>query len=206
MAESAVFELYRRYMLVISDIIAISNGQAPSGELSGIIETLPIETQKPLCTYQEKKKLAIQESIATIDALFIDGFLFFDDIQKYTIRCAIELGKEVFIISKQFSDGSGAFIVDETINNLAKEIGCKVTVALSENEFTDDSTALGFAKRHYPNIFVHGQALPTLDDGTIRFIRPFINRDSELRYSDLFFTISFGAIRRIESCFYKESF
>lgn len=182
LAESAVFELYRRYMLVISDIIAISNGQAPSGELPGIIEALPIETQKPLCTYQEKKKLAIQESIATIDALFIDGFLFFDDIQKYTIRCAIELGKEVFIISKQFSDGSGAFIVDETINNLANEIGCKITVALSEKESTDDSTALGFAKRHYPNIFVHGQALPTLDDGTIRFIRPFINRDSELRY------------------------
>lgn len=182
LAESAVFELYRRYMLVISDIIAISNGQAPSGELPGIIEALPIETQKPLCTYQEKKKLAIQESIATIDALFIDGFLFFDDIQKYTIRCAIELGKEVFIISKQFSDGSGAFIVDETINNLANEIGCKVTAALSEKESTDDSTALGFAKRHYPNIFVHGQALPPLDDGTIRFIRPFINRDSELRY------------------------
>ena len=182
LAESAVFELYRRYMLVISDIIAISKGQAPSGELPGIIEALPIETQKPLCTYQEKKKLAIQESIATIDALFIDGFLFFDDIQKYTIRCAIELGKEVFIISKQFSDGSGAFIVDETINNLANEIGCKVTVALSEKESTDDSTALGFAKKAYPNIFGHGQVLPTLEDGTIRFIRPFINRDSELRY------------------------
>lgn len=181
-AESDILELYRRYMLVINDIIAISNGQTPSGEVTNIVGSLTIDTQKPLHTYQEKKKSVIQESIAAVDALFIDGFLFFDDIQKYTIKCAVESGKEVFIISKQFSDGSGAFIVEETINNLANELGCKVNVVLSKNESTDENTALGFAKRAYPNIFGHPQNMSSLEDNSIRFIEPFINRDSELKY------------------------
>lgn len=181
-AESNIFELYRRYTIIIDDIIAISNGQTPSGELQGVLEVLPISVEKPLFTYQDKKKIAIRESINAIDTLFIDGFLFIDEIQKYTIKCAIETGKEVFIISKQFSDGSGAFIVEDVIKNLANEIGCKVNVALSGKESKNDSTALGFAKKTYPNIFGNNQAPTTLNDGSIRFIKPFINRDSELRF------------------------
>ena len=181
-AESNIFELYRRYVLAIDDIIAISNGETPSGELSSILDSLPISVDKPLHTYQDNKKIAILKNIEAIDALFVDGFLFFDEVQKYTIKCAIETGKEVFIISKQFSDGSGAFIVEDTIKNLANEIGCKVIVALSENESFNDTTALGFAKKAYPNIFGCNQTSVSLDDGSIRFIKPFINRDTELRF------------------------
>src|SRR5699024_11085940 len=65
-AESDILELYRRYMLVINDIIAISNGQTPSGEVTNIVGSLTIDTQKPLHTYQEKKKSVIQESIAAV--------------------------------------------------------------------------------------------------------------------------------------------
>lgn len=180
--ESAIFELYRRYLCLIEDIIAVSNHKTPSGNLQSIIDTLPINTNKPIYSYQEKKKAAIKESISAIDALFIDGFLFFDDIQKYTVKSAVEAGKSVFIISKQFSDGSGAFIVNETINNLANEIGCKVNVVLSETEPESKNTALGFAKIAYPNIVVHAGRVPSLNDGSIRFIEPFVNRDSELRY------------------------
>ncbi len=181
-AESSIFELYRRYIVVIEDIIAISNNKTPSGESSCVLKSLPINTEKPLYTYQDKKKAAIQESMAAIDALFIDGFLFLDDVQKYTIKCAIESEKEVFIISKQFSDGSGAFILEETIKNLANEIGCKVNIVLSETESTDENTALGYARKAYPNIFGHSNKMLSLNDGSLRFIEPFINRDSELKY------------------------
>ena len=181
-AESVIFELYRRYLFVLRDIVAISNGQSSSGEIDGVLDTLPITVDKPLDTYQAKKKIAIQESISTVDALFFDGFLFFDDVQKHVIRCALESNKEVFVISKQFSDGSGAFIVEETIKNLANEIGCKVKVVLSEYKLKNENTALGFARAAYPNIFGQDKELPTLEDGSIRFIAPFINRDAELRF------------------------
>ena len=181
-AESKIFELYRRYMLVVNDIIAMSNGRATSGEVDGIIKALPINTDKPLHAYQEKKKIAIQESISAVDALFFDGFLFFDDIQKYVIKHAIESKKEVFVISKQFSDGSGAFIVEDAIKSLANEIGCKVNVVLSEHKLSGKNTALGFARATYPSVFGQQLEMPAFEDGSIRFIEPFINRDVELRF------------------------
>lgn len=58
----------------------------------------------------------------------------------------------------------------------------RVNVVLSKNESTDENTALGFAKRAYPNIFGHPQNMSSLEDNSIRFIEPFINRDSELKY------------------------
>ena len=45
-AESTLFELYRRYLQIIEDIIDISNGKVPSNETTRIIESLLISKRQ----------------------------------------------------------------------------------------------------------------------------------------------------------------
>lgn len=177
--EKTIFDLYRRYRTAVNDVINGADGADDELRFS-LIE----KPENEFNTFAAKQKDTIKEIIQKSDAVFFDGFLFFDEPQCFAIRTALECGKPVYIVSKQFADGTGKFILEDAL----KSVPCGL-----ENEYEmiecapageKTSRAIDIAKKHYPEIFIGSEERKTvnLSDGSIRFISPFVNREEELRY------------------------
>ena len=129
-------------------------------------------------SFLECKKELIQTIIKSNDAVFFDGFLFFDDVQSFVIKTALDNNIPVFITTKVFDENLGGFIVKNVIDKFSENvriIDCK-TADLKVK------TALDLAKTIYPKIDFSLSNGSNIKDGSIRFISPFVNRDEELRY------------------------
>ena len=147
-------------------------------KIDSLLESVNLDNKTEIKIFSECKKQMINTFVSNTDAVFMDGFLFFDEIQTYIITCALNLGKPVYIVSKQFSDGTGEFILKDSL----RRFKALSEVCYKDSAVFEPKSALDFAKSVYPDVKKAKPSSSFLDDGSIRFIEPFINRDEELRY------------------------
>lgn len=176
--EMTIFDIYRHYRAAINSIIGTEESTDNEIEFS-----LLSEPNDEFNTFAAKQKEYINKIIMESDALFLDGFLFFDDLQSYIIKSALEQEKTVYIVSKQFADGMGRFILEDALKPFLEAFEGDLDYLVVEQNDKSLDTALDIAKKHYPNIFIddYNKAVD-LSDGSIRLVSPFVNREEELRY------------------------
>lgn len=176
--EATIFEIYRQYCAIIDKVLVNDIGNI------NLDIALVEENKTEINTFAVKQKECIDKRILECEALVLDGFLFFDDMQKYLLQTAIRFDKAVYIVSKQFYDGVGEFILSDALNGVLEPLGASYEHIKLCDEAYDAENALNLAKKAYPNIFVPAEQRRniTLSDGSIRFIAPFVNREEELRW------------------------
>lgn len=178
--EVDVFSIYSLFAKTIASVVtAVSSGKL-NDESKAILgkDFIKLSKAKIIDTFGNKQKDAIKTSLTKINAIFFDGFLFFDELQKYILKTAIELNKPVFILSKQFEDGTGLFLLEESLKNIESE---KEHINFA-SEPSVPISALDIMKAAYP---IMGETVYTpeqINDGSIRFISPFLSREEEIRY------------------------
>lgn len=144
-----IFDIYRHYRAAINSIIGTEESTDNEIEFS-----LLSEPNDEFNTFAAKQKEYINKIIMESDALFLDGFLFFDDLQSYIIKSALEQEKTVYIVSKQFADGMGRFILEDALKPFLEAFEGDLDYLVVEQNDKSLDTALDIAKKHYPNIFI----------------------------------------------------
>ena len=95
-----------------------------------------LELSGGITTIQDRLKKEIDNRVSEIDKLFLDGFLFFDDMQKYLLKSAVEQGKEVFIVAKySISDRTNSFLLEDNYLRLGQELGQEIEIPYYEEDF-----------------------------------------------------------------------
>ena len=186
--EKDIFGIYALFQDVVAKMIAsIACGERDAQLTTILGENFLKNTEiKSIKIFSDKQKEILIDLISKEDVLFFDGFLFFNEIQRFILSAAIELGKSLCFISKQFTDKMGDFIFERNIKEIADMMSTKVKaikVPNEENLIVGD-TAINYAKIAFPlNISdTPPNADELISDGTIKFIQPFISREEELRY------------------------
>lgn len=184
--ESDLFAIYSLFQATITKMIAFISCGTNDELLIEILgdNFLKSTKQKPIKSFTDKQKELITEEIKSIDALFFDGFLFFDEMQRFILTTAVSQDKSLYFISKQFTDNSGAFLFEKTIKEIADRLGTEIQTIDLPYEKKSTGTALSYIKSTFP-ISVSKppkNAKKLIKDGSVKFMRPFISREEELRY------------------------
>lgn len=184
-ADADFFEIYIIFKKTLTDVIS----SLRSGELNKCSREILGEDfmtsgkNKDVDIYIKRLKQSISAVMPEVDAVFIDGFLFFDDTQEYLITAAVNQGKPVYFITRQFADTTGEFIYRDVFESLADKLGIGIETVFTNRHEPELKTALDAAKVYYPPLPGRKQMPDAqLSDRSVRFISPFINREEELRY------------------------
>lgn len=187
--ESSIFKLYNAFITLLNDIIPDFNYYKDKEDhLSKLAKQILIELdiQDRLQPIQNKLKLEIYEQISKVDKLLIDGFLFFNDIQKFVIQAAVNQGKQVIIVAKySISDSSNSFLLEDNYLKLAEELGQKIVIPYNDEDIDfKTETALNYLQMKYPEIDMRigSDIRKSFHDSSIKIINSFSNRDDELIY------------------------
>lgn len=182
--ETDIFKIYAVFCEVLFALLEKLMPENISDLANTILENCHIRTNgQVVSTYLDEQKRSISEHISGLSALFFDGFLFFDEMQRYILLEADKLNKPIYILSKQFSDASGNFIYEAGLKTIVDEHGKSIERISFQSPKVNKETALCYVKEHFP--YEKATTQPNsdiLDDKSIRVIEPFIDRESELRY------------------------
>ena len=139
---------------------------------------------KLISLFYDKQKEIIDNFISKTNALVFDGFLFFNEMQNFILSAALRQNKSVYFISKQFTDDTGNFMFERSINEIAKKMSVEIKTIKIPAEKTIKHSALDYIRSMFPLSVgdIPPNAKELISDGTIQFIRPFISREGELRY------------------------
>lgn len=184
-SDAAFFEIYITFKEVLHDVIsALKTGRLRKRSKEILGESFMKSVRnKNVDIYINRLKQNISAAMLEVDAVFIDGFLFFNDMQEYLITAAVKQNKSVYFITKQFSDATGEFIYHDVFENLANKLSTEIELVFSNKYQPELKTALDTVRAYYPPLPNKKQVSDgELSDGSIRFISPFINREEELRY------------------------
>lgn len=185
--ERIIFDLYNSFRKTLHDVVkGIREGNLEKQDIDpSILKLFKSNIRMEIDLYLNKVKAQIDHTIRGAEAVFMDGFLFFDDLQKYVIASAIESGKRVNLVAKySVSDRTNSFLFEDNYLQLSKELGHEISLpVVDEEEYTDDS-ALDFFKVKYPHFAprVSVSEKDKLKDDSIIIVKPFPNRDKELQY------------------------
>ena len=131
-----------------------------------------------LDTINNRIKTAVRKCIAEVDVLILDGFLFFDDMQRYMIEQAVKLKKDVYLTAK--NSDIGGYMFNYVYPSLFADLKQEYIPPSYIPYPSSGETALHYVKQHY--LHEPQTALPHLQDGSISFIQPFPNRELEWQY------------------------
>lgn len=186
MVENDIFSIYALYKAVVDKLIAFISCGKNDDLLKSILGENILKNTKtmPIKTFSEKQKDIITGIILKADILICDGFLFFNEIQRFILSAAIKEKKSVYFISKQFTNNTGAFFFERSIKGIAEKLSVQVDVINLPSETEKNKTALDYIKSVFPlsNPIIPNGANELISDGSIQFIQPFISREEELRY------------------------
>ncbi|MDD2476699.1 MAG: hypothetical protein PHI32_12420 [Dysgonamonadaceae bacterium] len=183
--ESEIFEIYSVYQTLLKKICSLSSCLDSDQLLTDIlgVDFLKHTSGKELMSFTEMFKQSIVDHVSNTDALFFDGFLFLNEIQRFIVLTAVKQKKPVFFISKQFSDGTGSFIFEQGVKELADELNSTIKHISLDFSIGDGKTVLSYVKKHFPvKNLLHPSPISIDSDNTIEIIKPFISREEELRY------------------------
>lgn len=194
--EKEIFQLYNKFISALEEIqLKVNNGRKKEIKnwITNIIDVDNISSD--YYTFQTKLKDVFKQVIAMYDTIVFDGFLFFNDLQRFIIEVAGQQEKEIIIITKyNYYDKISDFLVDENFKKLANELRLELEIPciISEGlDIIDDSSLLNYLKNQFPDINkVPMTAMKMMDntdnlkeDGeTLSILKPFSSRDEELEY------------------------
>lgn len=176
--ELDIFALYQGYCDLIENTVnSIRSAKTP------ILEEFIQQSNEPdgeFDTYQNKIKKELNQICLDHNVIILNGFLFFDDYYKYLIHTALEKEKDVYLTFKESK--SSKLNTDVFYQHYSN-----IFDSHPNHEFKDPEiligkdTALNYLKATYPDIKPCEIELQP-EDNSIQIIRPFPDRDSELRY------------------------
>ena len=185
--QKIIFDLFNDFRHMVRDIIPNNQHElSKDEELVKLAEEIisNLELSGGITTIQDRLKKEIDNRVSEIDKLFLDGFLFFDDMQKYLLKSAVEQGKEVYIVAKySISDRTNSFLLEDNYLRLGQELGQEIEIPYYEEDFDfNTERAIDYLQVKYPEIEmrISSDIKNKILDGTIKILRPFSSRDEEL--------------------------
>ena len=97
--QKIIFDLFNDFRHMVRDIIPNNQHElSKDEELVKLAEEIisNLELSGGITTIQDRLKKEIDNRVSEIDKLFLDGFLFFDDMQKYLLKSAVEQEKKFY--------------------------------------------------------------------------------------------------------------
>lgn len=186
--EKNIFCLYNSFRTVLTKLVnGLRDGNLEAQDIDdSIIHLFKRADVKPnIDLYLNKVKTLMDDTLKIAESVFMDGFLFFDDLQKHVISSSVKQGKKVNLIAKySVTDQTNSFLFEDNYYKLSQELGHQITLPyIDDSEFEDD-TALNYIKMKYPHIDmrISNDVKSKLEDGSILIVKPFPNRDKELQY------------------------
>lgn len=183
--EANLFGLYQLFKTTIEDVIKTCSDGELSPVSKEILGDCSLRKNHSVATaFAQRQKQAISTYLDSVSAVILDGFLFFDDLQKFIIKTAETKGIVIYLISKQFADGTGQFILNDNLRKMNNDFGIKTETLYEGQAEHKDISALDYIKKNYPisNKKPDEKVTSKLKDGSIRVISPFLSREQELRY------------------------
>ncbi len=184
------YNLFVLYNLYDEAVKAIVKG-IKEGTLPYILEKYKIKlfdkeiSMDNFDTYIQKFRQKVKCLLQNVDFIVYDGFLFFDDYQKFILMSAKEQGKDIYLVAKfNMADKSTAVLYDKNYAILAKEMGLPLSMPVVEKEEFIVDSALSHLQFKFPEIDmrIEKKTKDLIKDGSIVTIEPFINREAELKY------------------------
>ncbi|SJZ77907.1 hypothetical protein [Selenihalanaerobacter shriftii] len=170
--ELSIFQLFNRFSTVLNEKMLASNK----------------------ITYQEAIKLGIRRFINEqgFKKVFLDGFLFFDDLQRYLVGQVIEAREEgsiknLIFVSKYDTRSTDSMFLAQNIEELKEEYDIgeeSIDYSLDYNSKYQGVKALVHLKRNYLNID-HRRKDDyeyNFDQENLRIRSPFISRGQEFEF------------------------
>ena len=180
--EEELFDLYKIYENVMSEILQKIHGQETDSFLDDVfgIDFLKEKKSKDIDLFVNKQKKIIEKMVCDADLVVFDGFLFFDDMQRFIIKTAYKNNIKVCFVVKVFDKNVANFLLKDNFYKIANELGEEIDIPDFENESSEAKTNLEYFKNIYPEV---GKAQWTDGiDGSLKIYKPFINREEELRF------------------------
>ena len=180
--EQDLFSLYELYVEVLENLLDSVSNNSESELLSEMFgnDFINKKSIPGIKLFSEKQKTLIANRLDNIDTLFMDGFLFLNDMQRYIVKTAHQKNISIYFIIKSFDAETSNFIIEDNYKKLANELGEDIelpTLTLSESNC---ETQLDSFRAIYP--FTQAPKLDKVNDGSIRLLPPFVNRETELRF------------------------
>lgn len=182
-----IFDIYNKYVDIINQIIKYVNS-CEQNQIHYKIQELDVNLfitksgAAPFNTFISRQKEEINNIFKNIDTLYLDGFIAFNDFDKYIISTAQKLNKEIVFITKNLHDDIN---YEFLLNNV---YGYGITqniesIILSEKE-NDTTKSIDYIRN---NIYKHSTNISKdesdlIDDGGINFISPFLGRNEEIKF------------------------
>lgn len=114
--EFYIFDIYNKLFYIVTDIVSsFANGKRVYSNESLDIEILaPDSVNENFDIFINAYKKQIYKIISSIDILILDGFFILNEQLYFIVKTAVELNKEVIIITKDLqTDKNAEFLVDE---------------------------------------------------------------------------------------------
>lgn len=176
--EVDIFNLYRGYNDLITNVVnSIKKGE--NHILTNFIKPLDSPDEE-FDTYQNHIKNELNIFTSENDVVILNGFLFFDDYYKYLIKTLINKEKELYLMLKQSK-------CKEINDHVFNDHYFKIFNSNNNHEFKksnktiESNSALDYLKEVFPSNNKINKKLSN-DDNSIKIVKPFPDRDSELRY------------------------
>ena len=179
--EEDLFDLYKTYEKVLSEVLKMLRGTDADEYLYEVLGDNFLKDKKSsnIDLFVNKQKEIIEEMVCDYDLVIFDGFLFFDDMQKYIIKKACENDIPVCFVAKVLDKGVSNFLLEDNFKKLAEELDEEIIVPEQPETSTDVNSNLQYFRTIYPEI---KESTAENCDGSIRVCKPFINREEELRF------------------------
>ncbi len=182
-----IFDIYNKYIDIVNQIINYVNS-CEQNQIHYKIQKLNVSLfikkseAIPFNTFISRQKEEINNILKNIDTLYLDGFIAFNDFDKYIISTAQKLNKEIVFITKNLHDD----INYEFLLNNVYGYGINQNIEniiLSENE-NGTTNSIDYVRNNIytHNINISRDKSDLIDDGGINFIYPFLNRNEEIKY------------------------
>lgn len=178
-----MFDIYNKFLKIIERI----NNEVNSQNTCKVKCTIPnleislhiTKSNDKFGTFIEFQKREIKSIISSVEKIYLDGFISFNDIDKYIISQAEELGKEVIFITRDIHSDFNKDFLKQTVYEC--DNGTEF-IMLNKNTLSV-SPDIRYIRSNFYEPQKDDLALPLMNKHkNIKFITPFMNRYDEIKY------------------------
>ena len=144
--EEDLFDLYKTYEKVLSEVLKMLRGADADEYLYEVLGDNFLKDNKSsnIDLFVNKQKEIIEEKVCDYDLVIFDGFLFFDDMQKYIIKKACENDIPVCFVAKVLDKGVSNFLLEDNFKKLAEELDEEIIIPEQPETSTDVKSNLQY--------------------------------------------------------------
>lgn len=179
-SEFYIFDIYNKFINTLNSVVSnILKGNKKAKEIDDFCILIPESVNPNFDIFIRSYRNKINEKIQLIDTLILDGFFYFTDELNYIVKHAINLNKNVILVTKNLKDKSSKFLINEFIKKLGVN---KKDIEYREfkNE-CNNSYAINYLKNNFYNE-QSSKLRKCPCDSSINIIKPFLSRYEELKF------------------------